>query len=94
MIVGELEDPLGEQPKIFEDPIGVEEEEPIPHTHTMAENINEGDVPIKDTNGDARMKNISASSLPHIQGLNSEDLDTFLFDFYLVCRTYDCTSND
>ena len=35
----ELEDPLGEQPEIFEKPIG-EEEEPIP-TDIMAENINE-----------------------------------------------------
>ena len=34
----ELEDPLGEQPEIFEDPTGgEEEEEPIP-TDPMAEN--------------------------------------------------------
>jgi len=50
----ELEDPLGEQPKIFEKPTGGEEEEPIP-TDLMAENrnhrgdreITEGAFPIR-----------------------------------------------
>ncbi|MCY6488460.1 hypothetical protein, partial [Actinobacillus pleuropneumoniae] len=77
----ELEDPLGEQPEIFEEPIGEEEEEIIPPTYTMAksrngiENINgaenktEGDFPIRETNGDARMKNINPSALPHFHGL-------------------------
>ena len=36
----ELEDPLGEQPEIFEEPIGEEEEETIPPTYTMVENKN------------------------------------------------------
>jgi len=35
LTIGELEDPLGEQPDIFEEPIG-EQEEAIPHTHAMA----------------------------------------------------------
>ena len=35
----ELEDPLGEQPNIFEEPIG-EEEETIPPNYTMDENRN------------------------------------------------------
>jgi len=36
----ELEDPLGKQPKIFEEPIGEAEEEIIPATYTMAKNRN------------------------------------------------------
>ena len=36
----ELQDPLGEQPEIFEDPIGEEEEETIPPTYNMTENRN------------------------------------------------------
>jgi hypothetical protein len=39
LTTGELEDPLGEQPEIFEEPIG-EEEEPTSPTQTMAENRN------------------------------------------------------
>ena len=54
-----MEDPLGKQPKIFEEPTGGEEEgEPIP-TDLMAENRNdrgdreiiEGAFPIIETNG-------------------------------------------
>jgi len=96
----ELEDPLGEQPEIFEEPIG-EEEEPIP-TNIMDENRNErghrdrleGDFPIRETNGDAKMKNISPSALPHFHGLTSEDPDTFFFEFVFICRTYDYTTDD
>lgn len=44
----ELEDPLGEQPEIFEEPIWEEEEETIPPTHTMDENRNG----IENQNGD------------------------------------------
>ena len=40
LTTGESEEPLDEQPKIFEETIG-EEEEPISHTQTMAENRNE-----------------------------------------------------
>lgn len=94
LTAGDLEDPLCDQPEIFEYPVGEEEEEPIPHTHTMAEKINEGEFPIRVTNGDARMKNISPSSLPHFHGLTSEDHDTFFSEFFFVCRTYDYTSDD
>ena len=65
-----------------------------PHTHSMVENRNEDDFPIINTNGDARMKNISPSSSPHFHGLTGENPDTFLFEFVVVCRTYDYTSND
>jgi len=101
----ELEDPLGEQLKIFEEPIG-EEEEIIPRTYTINKNRNgiedkegtksRGEVafPIKEANGDARMKKISPSTIPHFHGLTLEDLDTFLFEFVVICRTYDYTSDD
>ena len=98
----ELEDPLSEQPKFFEEPTGGEEEgEPIP-TDLIAENRNnrgdkeiiEGYFPIKETNGDARMKNISPSGLPQFHGLTSEDPDTLLFEFAIICRTYDYITDD
>lgn len=88
---GELEEPLGEQPEIFEEPIG-EQEEPIAHTHTMDENRNDDVFPIRETNGDYRMKNIIPIALPHLHGLTSEDPDTFMFEFVVVCRNYDYTS--
>jgi len=87
----ELEDPLGEQPNIFEEPIREEEEEHIP-TNIMSENRNErgdrerieGAFLIKETNGDSKMKNVSPSALPHFHGLTSKDLDTFLFKFTVI----------
>ena len=90
------EEPLGEQPDIFEEPIGEEEEENIP-LEPMVESINgrgngeriEGTFPIWETNGDTKMKNISPSALPHFHGLTTEDPDTFLFEFVVICQTYD-----
>jgi len=90
---GELESSLVEKNNIFEEPIGEEEEEePIP-TEPMVEHLNDrGDrgrivsaFPIRETNGDTKMKNISPSALPHFHGLTTEDPDTFLFEFYVVC---------
>jgi hypothetical protein len=40
------------------------------------------------------MKNISPTSLPHFHGLTSEDPDTFMFEFFVVCRTYDYASDE
>jgi len=90
----DLEDPIVEQLAIFEEHIGEEEEESIPHTHTMDENRNEGVFSIRETNGDVRMKNISPSAIPHFHVLTSEDPDTFLFEFFVVCKTYAYTTND
>ena len=98
----ELEEPLGEQPDIFEEPTWEEEEEePIP-TEPMAENWNdrgnrerfEGAFPIRETNGDTKMKNISASALPHFHGLTTKDSDTLLFEFVVIYRTYDYTDDE
>jgi len=98
----ELEEPLGEKPNIFEEPIGEEEEEePIP-IEPRAENQNdqrnreriEGAFPIRETNADNKMKNVSPSSQPHFHGLTTEDPDTFLFEFDFICQTYDYTDDE
>ena len=98
----ELEEPLGEKPDIFEEPIGKEEEEePIP-IEPMDENQNdrgnreriEGAFPIRETNGDTKIKNTSPSALPHFHGLTIEDPNTFLFEFSIICQTYDYTNDE
>ena len=95
------EEPLGEHPNIFEEPIGEEEEENIP-LEPMAKNRNargngeriEGTFPIRKTNGDTKMKNISPSVLPHFHGLTTKDPNTFLFEFVVICRTYDYSEDE
>jgi hypothetical protein len=44
--------------------------------------------PILDTMPNANMKNISLSALPTFYGKNNEDPDTFLFEFDILCRSY------
>jgi hypothetical protein len=44
--------------------------------------------PILDTTLNVNMKNIPLSTLPPFYGKRSEDLDTFLFDFNILCRSY------
>lgn len=44
------------------------------------------------TRGVAPMKNIHLSTLPNFRGLSTEDPDEFLFEFYILCRSYDCTT--
>lgn len=39
------------------------------------------------------LKNIPPSTLPIFYGLVIKDLDTFLFDFDVLCRSYDYTTN-
>jgi len=39
------------------------------------------------------MNNISPLSLPNLNGFSSEDLDTFLFEFYVLFKIYDYTTN-
>ena len=48
-----------------------------------------GDLP----RGVAPMKNIPLSALPNFHGLSSEDPDEFLFEFDILCRSYDYISN-
>ena len=42
---------------------------------------------------DVAMKNIPLSSLPHFQGMSTEDPDSFLFEFDIFCRIYNYTDN-
>jgi hypothetical protein len=44
--------------------------------------------PILDTTLNVNMKNIPLSALPTFYGKNSEDPDTFLFEFDILCRSY------
>jgi hypothetical protein len=68
---------------------GNEEEEEEEHT-TFA-------FPIVDTptllGDDIKMKNIPPSVLPNFFGLTTEDPDSFMFEFDIVCRTYGYTSD-
>jgi hypothetical protein len=48
-----------------------------------------GDLP----RGVAPMKNIPLSALPNFHGLSSEDPDEFLFEFDILCRSYDYITN-
>lgn len=60
----------------------------------MSKNRNNEVFPIKETNGEAKMQNISPTSLPKFRGLISEDPDTFMFEFSIVYRTYDYAFDD
>ena len=48
--------------------------------------------PIMDPETQVQMKNISLSTLPHFYGKVHEDLDSFLFEFDTLCRSYDYSS--
>ena len=45
--------------------------------------------PIVDEEAHTKMKNMSPSVLPNFYGLRSEDPEAFLFEFEVLCRTYD-----
>jgi hypothetical protein len=47
---------------------------------------------IRGYNEEIKMKNIPHSALPIFHGLSKEDLDTFLFKFDVLCRSYDYMS--
>ena len=49
--------------------------------------------PILDMAKDVAMKNIPLSSLPHLRGMSTEDPDSFLFEFDILCRSYNYTDN-
>ena len=44
--------------------------------------------PIQNIDINVHMKNITPSFLPKFHGLRSEDSETFLFEFEIVCRYY------
>lgn len=51
------------------------------------------EFPILDQHDNENLKNIPASSLAKIYGLVTEDPYTFLFEFFILYRSYDYTTN-
>ena len=51
------------------------------------------EFPIREPTNLAHMKNINPDTLPNFHGLIPKDLDTFLFEFEVVCRTYEYLPN-
>ena len=51
------------------------------------------EFPIVVTRDEAPMKNIPLSSLPSFQGMAVEDPNTFFFEFDVLCRGYEYTSD-
>ena len=51
------------------------------------------EFPIGDIRGKAPMKNIPLSSLPYFHGMTIEDPNTLLFEFDVLCRSYDYISD-
>ena len=51
------------------------------------------EFPIKETGGATKMKKIPPSALPNFCGTSSEDPNAFLFEFDVLCRSYDYYSN-
>lgn len=49
--------------------------------------------PIPPRGANANLKNIPPYALPHFYGLVTEDPDTFLFEFDVLCRSYDYTTD-
>jgi len=95
-------DPLDEKTYLFEEPTEEEEvEEPIPTEIMVGNQYDRRDreriesaFPIRETNGDTKMKNISPFALPHFHGLTIEDPDTFLFEFTVIFQTYDSRNDE
>lgn len=55
----------------------------------MAPTTSSIEFPIRDVKGDAPMKPIPLIALPNSHGLSFEDLETFLFEFNIMCWGYD-----
>ena len=49
--------------------------------------------PIPTQQGNQNMKNIPSATLPKFYGLITEDPDTFLFEFDILCQSYDYTTD-
>jgi hypothetical protein len=59
----------------------------------IANEIETFGFPILDIDKDVAMKNISLSSLPNFQGMSKKDPNSFLFEFDILCRSYNYTDN-
>jgi len=55
----------------------------------MAHPTSSIEFPIGDIRVDAQMKSIPLTTFPNFHVLSSKDPNTFLFEFYIVCRGYD-----
>jgi hypothetical protein len=51
------------------------------------------EYPIQDSYGMNQMKNIPPSSFPNSRGMANEDLDTFLFEFVVLCWSDDYSTD-
>ena len=49
--------------------------------------------PIQDTNVNVNMKRIPPYFLPKFHGMRTEDVETFLFEFEILCRSYSYLSH-
>lgn len=87
--IGDIDALLCEKVRIYEEV--AEGEISLPSTDTMVGNRKPEMSPIRETNGEAKMKNIDAYSLPHLYGLANEYPDTCIFEFVISCKTYDYT---
>ena len=63
------------------------------HEAKSEETVPTLEFPIKITPRNHPMKNTPLSTLPNFHGLASEDLDEFLFEFDILCRSYDYISD-
>eukprot|EP00253_Pinus_taeda_P035700 PITA_35700 len=89
--VEEPEEP--EEPEDTKDKVGDSGERPMEDNRAEGRGENSlstlefpiGDLP----RGTTPMKNIPLSALPNFHGLSSEDPDEFLFEFNILCRSYD-----
>jgi hypothetical protein len=73
----------------------MEREERILEEHEVEneETIAIMEFPIKISPRNHPMKNIPLSTLPNFHFLASEDPNEFLFEFNILCRSYDYISN-
>jgi hypothetical protein len=59
----------------------------------LANEIETFGFPVLDMAKDVAMKNIPLSSLLHFRGMSTEDPDSFLFEFDILCRRYNYIDN-
>jgi hypothetical protein len=71
-------------------PSEMEEEEGNENAATETETFG---FPILNISRNISMKNIPLSSLPTFRGMSIEDPDLFLFEFNILCRTYNCSDD-
>lgn len=64
-----------------------EQEQEVPKQELDQTKVTFG-FPILDLTRDIPMKNIPPSTLPHFQGMTSEDPDSFLFEYDILCHIY------